>query len=133
MTIKLLLLALLAAVAAAILFFFQAAALDRKVTTLEADLALATTFNEQCVGQVNTVAQQKAALVSKIAADTAAAEAAVDRYYRLEYEHGVLEKLTEKYREELVARDPDAAQWMLAGMPSGVACSVWPEAGACKD
>lgn len=79
------------------------------------------------------LAQEKADLVTKIAADTAAAELAQDRYTRLELQYNALETHNERLRDDLATDDPVVADWFSTGMPVAVACSMWPTEPSCSN
>lgn len=129
---NLLSLALIALGATCVVLMVQLAARNSEVELLRKSLATAELVNSHNVEQVNRLAREKAALVTKLAEGVARSEAAVERIAALEMENEVLERAFLEQQKALEG-NPDAAGWMSSGMPVAVACSLWPAARTCQD
>lgn len=129
---NLLLLALITLGATCVVLMVQLAARNSEVELLRKSLATAELVNSHNVEQVNRLAREKAALVTKLAEGVARSEAAVERITALEMENEVLERAFLEQQKALEG-NPDAAEWMSTGMPVAAACSLWPAARTCQD
>lgn len=129
---NLLSLALIALGATCVVLMVQLAARNSEAELLRKSLATAELVNSHNVEQVNRLAREKAALVTKLAEGVARSEAAVERIAALEMENEVLERAFLEQQKALEG-NPDAAGWMSAGMPVAAACSLWPAARTCQD
>ena len=98
----------------------------------QSGLALCASVNESQVDQLHKLAREHGALVSKIAADTAAAEVAAARYLTLEAQYDSLNTENEALRDQLGRDNPETGRWLAAGMDHRVACSLW-SGPACKN
>lgn len=103
-----------------------------RVEKLKAEKATAALVNESQTKTIQQLASEKNALAGRIAADTAAAQAAASRYLLLEAEYNQLLAEHEGERDEMGRDDPETGNWLAAGMDSRIACSLWP-GPSCKD
>lgn len=129
---NLLFLALIALGATCVVLVVQLTARGATIDVLRKSLVTAEMVNSHNVNEVNTLAREKAALVTKLAEGVARSEAAVERITVLELENETLERAFVEQQKAL-EQDPDVARWMSAGMPVAAACSLWPAARDCQD
>jgi hypothetical protein len=109
----------------------RCAFLANTVDRLEAQTATAALVNESQTATIQQLAKEKNELAGRIAADTAAAEAAASRYLFLEAEYNQLLAEHEGERDEMGRGDLETGNWLASGMDSRIACSLWP-GPACK-
>jgi hypothetical protein len=130
---NLLLLGVIALGATCVILTLQLQARGTKIDLLQKNLATAEMVNGQNVNEVKRLALEKGELVSKLAADVARSEAAMERITLLEHENETLERAFVEQQRALGEADPVVAEWQLAGMPASVACSLWPGSRTCPD
>lgn len=93
--------------------------------SLQTTAAVCASANASNIQAISALQSKNAELVSKIAADLARSKDAADQYLKLEAQYDALQSANEALRDELIRTDPKAGEWLLAGMPASVACSVW--------
>jgi len=95
-----------------------------------ADTALAA--NKDADEVITRLAISNASLIETIAADQRAAKDAGDRITKLAEQLETKNAENQRIRAQLARENPDVAKYLEGGMPSKLACQLWPEACSNK-